>query len=133
MTPQREEAIRFADIAERDRQAFRILAASPESSMAVLGFHAQQAVEKAMKAVLIDHAIEFRRTHDLQELAEMLREVGLQTPVADERLRRLSVFAVEARYQIVDIVGLGRDELSVTMNTLVDWARDVIQKRAAEE
>ena len=35
-------------------------------------FHSQQAVEKAIKALLIFHLIEFRTTHDINELLELL-------------------------------------------------------------
>jgi HEPN domain-containing protein len=112
MTPQREEALKFLELAEQDRVAFRILAASTESSLAVVGFHAQQAVEKALKAVLIDRGVEFRRTHDLQTLADTLAsDLGLQLPVPEAQLRRLIPFAVEARYQVIEDLIIGREEL----------------------
>ena len=37
-------------------------------------FHAQQAVEKALKAVMIDRDIFFPYTHDIAELLEILAE-----------------------------------------------------------
>ena len=38
-----------------------------------LAFHAQQAAEKALKAVLIERAVRFPRTHDLEALTELVR------------------------------------------------------------
>lgn len=133
MTPQREEALKFLELAEQDSVAFRILAASTESSLAVVGFHAQQAVEKALKAVLIDHGVEFRRTHDLQTLADRLTgDLGLQLPVLEAQLRRLIPFAVEARYQVIEDLMIGREELANTMNVLLDWAYTTVTGRSLE-
>jgi HEPN domain-containing protein len=133
MTPQREEALKFLELAEQDRVAFRILAASTESSLAVVGFHAQQAVEKALKAVLIDRGVEFRRTHDLQTLADTLAsDLGLQLPVPEALLRRLIPFAVEARYQVIEDLIIGREELANAMNVLLDWAYATVTGRSLE-
>ena len=52
MTAFIEEAQRFLRLAERDFRAFEILGAHAEIDLAVAGFHAQQAVEKSLKAVL---------------------------------------------------------------------------------
>ncbi len=49
MTPQREEAERFMRLARRDEAAFLALLASATVDFAVACFHAQQAVEKALK------------------------------------------------------------------------------------
>ena len=39
----------------------------------ILGFHAQQAIEKSLKAVLSAQSIEYPRTHNLAMLLELLR------------------------------------------------------------
>ncbi len=133
MTPQREEALMFIELAERDCRAFRVLAASPEVDLATTGFHAQQAVEKALKALLIDHGVEFRRTHDLQLLADLIAEdLSLPLPVSDASLRRLTPFAVEVRYQLVEAMNIERDEIAGLMNVVVNWARETIDSRSPE-
>src|SRR5919109_3562814 len=43
-------------------------------------FHAQQAVEKALKAVLIHAAVDFPFTHDLEELLDTFTEAGIVVP-----------------------------------------------------
>jgi HEPN domain-containing protein len=68
MTPEREEAHRLLRLARRDRDTFDLLRPLPKASVAALGFHAQQAIEKALKAVCALHRIEIRRTHDLAAL-----------------------------------------------------------------
>lgn len=133
MTPQREEALRYLKLAERDRTAYGVLAAAAGVDVAIAGFHAQQAVEKALKAVLIDRGVEFRRTHDLQVLADRLaNDLQLLLPVSDADLRRLAPFAVEARYQIMGDIMAAPDEIAGLMNTLVDWAIDTIDGHRSE-
>jgi HEPN domain-containing protein len=60
--------------AERDQQAFDKLADDPNLHDSLAGFHAQQAVEKALKAVLAHAAVRFRRTHGILEQLEQTRE-----------------------------------------------------------
>ena len=45
-----------------------------------LCFHAQQAAEKALKAIYQHHNWEFRYTHDLDELISGLKREGLEIP-----------------------------------------------------
>jgi HEPN domain-containing protein len=57
---------------ERARQDLRAAEVDLEAGPPLLGdaaFHSQQAVEKAMKALLTHHDHRFRATHDLGELA----------------------------------------------------------------
>ena len=56
-----ERALRMAD---RDIKVFDILVEEPEAHLSIVLFHAQQAVEKSLKAVLFSRQIEFRRTHN---------------------------------------------------------------------
>lgn len=43
-------------------------------------FHAQQAVEKSLKAVLLFRRIDFPFTHDLEELIETFEHAGVELP-----------------------------------------------------
>ena len=61
-------------------------------------FHAQQAVEKALKAVMCLRGLEYRRTHDLEELAGQLADASCQPAVEEAELRLLTPYAVEYRY-----------------------------------
>ncbi|MCX5673025.1 MAG: HEPN domain-containing protein [Planctomycetota bacterium] len=45
-----------------------------------LGFHAQQAVEKAIKAVLSAGHVEYPKTHDIQRLLGLASSAGLPLP-----------------------------------------------------
>lgn len=94
MTPSIEEALRLLRLAERDLQTYRILAAHPDASLAATCFHAQQCVEKALKAVLTAHSATFPRTHNLEELGLLVTESGIGLPAPARDLRRLTPFAI---------------------------------------
>jgi HEPN domain-containing protein len=63
-----------------------------------LCFHAQQAAEKALKAVYQHHGWTFRYTHDLGELVIGLERKGLVVPPEVDEAIVLTSFAWESRY-----------------------------------
>ncbi|MTW22436.1 HEPN domain-containing protein [Allochromatium palmeri] len=69
MTLRLDEAAQLLAAGDRDRLAFRILNRDPNAPEEILLFHAQQAAEKFIKAVLAVHGIVYRRTHDLLRAA----------------------------------------------------------------
>jgi HEPN domain-containing protein len=63
-----------------------------------LCFHAQQAAEKAVKALLIRHGIPFPYVHDLAALMALLEKATGELPDSIRQGERLTPFAVEMRY-----------------------------------
>lgn len=63
-----------------------------------LCFDAQQAAEKAVKAVLVFHQIDFPRTHRLAELLGVLQQAGHAFPEEIWQVDRLSDYATVTRY-----------------------------------
>ena len=61
-------------------------------------FDAQQAVEKALKALLLHRNIRFRFVHHIGELMDALSQNGEQIPENVLSSVELTEFAVEARY-----------------------------------
>ena len=61
-------------------------------------FHAQQACEKALKAVLLSKGLEFPLVQDLEALLEIAQEGGIRLPRDVREIGALSPYAVEARY-----------------------------------
>lgn len=110
------------DLARQDALAFRKLASDQEVGDALLGFHAQQAVEKALKAALSHAAIVHRRTHDIAELLDLLADSGLPAPPYADTLEELTPFAVEMRYGLVQPGGLDRQATLVMLDQVLDWA-----------
>ena len=63
-----------------------------------LCFDAQQAAEKALKAVLVALGIQFRFVHDLAELLTLLEYHGVTLPEEVREAAILTEYAVETRY-----------------------------------
>src|SRR5687767_2669082 len=95
MTPLAAEWI---EKAEEDWQTLEWLLQSPRAFPSAVGFHAQQCVEKYLKARLHEVRIAFPKTHDLESLAELLRTTDPWLMTFMDQLAFLSRFAVEVRY-----------------------------------
>ncbi len=63
-----------------------------------LCFDAQQAAEKAVKALLVAHRVEFPYVHDLAHLVSLLEETGVVIPEVIRRAEELTPYAVLGRY-----------------------------------
>jgi len=60
-------------------------------------FHAQQCVEKYLKAFLVSKGIDFPRTHDIERLVALLPE-DIWLRLSIEEQRRLTAYATVTRY-----------------------------------
>lgn len=123
-------ADRIADLllraAARDIAACVALVQAPGIDDNIIGFHAQQACEKCLKAVLSAGGIGFGRTHDLVRLTSLLEASGYALPAIAQRIDVLNPFAVEGRYGLVDAGRLDRAAALVAIDTLFAWASGAI-------
>jgi HEPN domain-containing protein len=93
-------------------------------------FHAQQAAEKALKAVLRFHQIEFPLTHDLDVLLELLEQSRIKLPSDVQKSGELTPYAVEARYPGGTNPSENDIHFSVNLaQCVIDWAACCIQYR----
>lgn len=122
MTPALEEAQRLLRLACRDRDTFVLLRSLVQASPAAVGFHAQQAVEKALKSVSVLRGIEVRRTHDLAALAGAVLAAGESLPRSVDELRLLNPFAVEFRYDDEMTPLIGPEPLECIVTDVISWA-----------
>jgi HEPN domain-containing protein len=83
--------------AKSDLDAAHILLKQGEFFPRQICFMAQQAGEKALKAILVFLEINFPKTHDLDRLRELIPQ-GWQVKEKFPQLYDLSVWAVESRY-----------------------------------
>jgi HEPN domain-containing protein len=74
----------------------KLFESDPELYASTICFHAQQAVEKFLKAFLVFHKIDFPRTHDLDYL--LLECKKYDTKNFDIDLGSLTDFGVSIRY-----------------------------------
>jgi hypothetical protein len=79
-------------------EAFLHFDGVPES---ILGFHAQQAVEKLIKALLAQLSVPFELTHNLGRLQTALGAAGESLPATPLPLSELNDFAVVYRYDLL--------------------------------
>jgi hypothetical protein len=64
-------------MARKDFDALRGMVGNPLFADEIFGFHAQQAIEKMLKAWLAARGIAFPLTHDLSRLFELLEKMVL--------------------------------------------------------
>jgi HEPN domain-containing protein len=91
-----EETRRWIRFAHEDLEVAGLLIEQRSVPRAAC-FHAQQAAEKALKALLIARDTEYPRTHELFGLSLLLPD-AFDPGISDEELVRLSKWAVEPRY-----------------------------------
>src|ERR1035437_2121889 len=86
-------------------------------SESILGFHAHQAVEKLIKALLSELSVPFELTHNLGRLQTALEAAGESLPATPLPLSELNDYAVVYRYDLlfqfaapdrVDLIETGR-------------------------
>lgn len=90
-----------------------------------LCFDAQQAAEKAIKAVFIERDLPFPYTHDLARLLTLLERAGEPIPVRIRKAERLTRFAVEARYPGIGgpVTRAEYDRVVRLADAVVGWAQ----------
>ena len=96
----------------------------PGAYLEDLCFDAQQAAEKAIKAVMILRVIEFPYVHDLDRLLSVLEEDGEPIPIAVRRSVELTKYAVVTRYPMGVRPVSEREYLEATdiAEAVVGWA-----------
>lgn len=97
-----------------------------------LCFNAQQAVEKAIKALLIQRHVEFPYVHDIAELLTVLEQAGQKLSHLIRQAERLTRFAVFTRYPGI-APPIGPEEYTEAMHIareVVQWAEELLRSRS---
>ena len=99
---------------------------APNVYLEDLCFDAQQAAEKALKALCIERSLEFPYVHDLTRLVTLLQEEGQPVPDEVKEAGRLTRYAVFTRYPGVgDPVTEDDHERAVAIaGRVVEWVED---------
>lgn len=89
-----------------------------------LCFDAQQAAEKAIKAVLVDRRINFPYVHDLGRLLDLAEKQESNIPADVRQATRLTRFAVADRYPGVTepVTEDEYTEILTIAEVVIDWA-----------
>jgi HEPN domain-containing protein len=124
---QREFAALLLRKAEGDIEVVRALVDNVSITDDAIGFHAQQAIEKAMKAVLAIHGVKFPRTHDLGFLLELADRDGVRIPDVVVEARWLTPWSAEFRYDDPPVPDeLDRGASLRSAEQALTWARSAV-------
>jgi len=97
----------------------------PEVPDEVLGFHAQQAVEKRIKSVLAELGVSFERTHNIAYLLGLLADRDVDPPAHADDLPELTPWATGFRYEDASERFLDRDRVRVAVRAVRRWAEQM--------
>ena len=97
-----------------------------------LCFEAQQAAEKALKAVLLFKNIQFRFVHDLAELLTLLERNNILFPDNIRSAAELTDYSVEARNPVPSeaVTEEEFNEALQTAEAVVAWSESQIQNKS---
>ena len=116
--------------ARGDEAGLRVLVDHEDVPDHVAGFLAQQAVEKAIKAVLTARGTAYDRSHDLDYLYGLIEDAGLQPTAEVRKAVALTPWAVDARYAgPFDAPALDRKDTLQTVTAVLGWAAEAIGPR----
>ena len=123
----RDHGLALLALADRDPRALRAMGDDPAFADEIVGFHAQQATEKALKAWLATGGHVYDRTHDLSALLGALGAAGHDVEPF-RSLVRLNVFAVRFRYEALGpgVPFPGRARVADDVAALVRHVREQI-------
>ena len=115
-------------MAQKDLKALRGMQDAETFEEEIFGFHAQQAVEKTLKAWLSARGRLYPRSHDLEALIALLAEAGETVPEHFRLLIPLTDYAVQLRYAAFEDMGdpLDRPETVRQVKELIEYVQAVL-------
>ncbi len=102
---------------------------SPDVLFEDVCFDAQQAAEKAVKAVLVHRRIPFARTHSIADLLFQAVSAGVSVPEEVRQAVILTAYAVERRYPSSG-EPVSEEEWTIAVRlagAVVEWARSLVE------
>lgn len=126
--PDLDHAKMMLAIARKDFQALQAMLDEASFAEEIFGFHAQQAVEKALRAWLSYKDISYPRIHDLEEIVVLLKEGGETFPEKFAPLIDLTDFAVFFRFEAYEVceARLDRPAIIQQIAAMLEHIADVI-------
>lgn len=121
-------------MAGKDLKALKAMTNADAFDDEIFGFHAQQAVEKSLKAWIAALGGTFGFTHDLRMLLLTLRDLGCEIEPL-RALIRLNVYAVQFRYEPVESFSgdIDRPALIARVEALHDQVDKVLETLEAHQ
>ena len=120
----RELVRQWLDKAASDVGLAAYLLSADAPYLEAVAFHAQQAAEKYLKAFLVQHQIEFPKTHDLGELLDLAAQQDASLGESLNEITVLTAYGVDARYP-ADLPAVSAEEAKHSVE-LATKVRDAI-------
>ncbi|CAK8718170.1 HEPN domain-containing protein [Candidatus Electrothrix aarhusensis] len=98
----RNETRRWLQYAEENFASARLLLQSSLFNPCLQ--NVQQAVEKALKAILIEKAIKLKKTHDILTIKYLLNEHGLDIDLSDDDCDFLNSIYLPSKYPVGSVL-----------------------------
>jgi len=95
---------------------------------AVGGLTIEQAVEKALKAVLAKHGVEFPYTHNIGLLMRLCEDEGYELPAELRESDRLTPYAAAIRYGLGDPATVDSAHALRWAGVAVEWAQSQLSQ-----
>lgn len=99
---QHEQALLYLKKAVEDERLLDEIIDSDRVSDEIFGFHCQQSAEKLLKALLSLMGVRFRKTHDLRELTDLLKDQGNPIPENLLEIDTLTPYGTFFRYDMLE-------------------------------
>jgi HEPN domain-containing protein len=93
----------------------------------IVGFHIQQAIEKAIKAVLTRLGIQYEYTHDLALLYQQIENAQTNPPASLEEVEEFTAFAVQFRYTLYQTPSFDRNAGAQLAKNFIEWAHALVE------
>ncbi len=110
-----------------DETLVRKVSSDTDIADAIVGFHAQQAVEKLIKAVLAARGVGFMKSHALSYLVGVVEENEIEAPEVLSKADVLSPWAVEFRYEGEEPPALDRSAALALVEQVRAWTENEIK------
>ncbi len=120
-------AQRFLELADREIVAFNKMKLDADIHINTTCFHAQQGIEKRLKAVFVLNGVAFRKTHDLDELVDLLIANKILHPFSETTLSVMNPYADLLRYEDAEFAGVSAAEASKIVSLVRDWAGELVK------
>jgi len=109
-------------LAREDLASAEALDREERVSDAPVGFHAQQAVEKALKAAIAHRDQDFPFTHDIGLLIQLCQDAGFEVPADLTEADRLTPYAAAVRYGLGDPGAVAAQDALLWAALAIEWA-----------
>lgn len=126
-----DHAASLLAVAHKDLRALDGMGDPETFANEVFGFHAQQAVEKALKACCLAAGLPLKRTHSIQELRRDLRRLGWEIDLSEEDAELLDSIYLPSKYPLGSALPEFEIDVSLADRCVFTAGRVLVSARSA--